>query len=247
MTKETVFALDNVSFGYDENKFVLEKISFDVNKGDFIALLGANGTGKSTLLKILDGLIFPNEGKISFLGKDLSEKSLKDGDFKFFFRKEVAFLFQNSDVQLFCSTVEEELSFTLLQLGLPQPEIEKRVIEIAKIFDIIDFLPLSPHKLSEGEKKKIAFASLLPQNPSVFLLDELTSNLDPKNERFAKDFLKTLHNSQKTLICATHDLDFAKSFADKIAVIGQNHNICAFGETKEVLENEKLLLKENII
>lgn len=247
MKNEPLFVLENVSFSYNEGKKALDGISITIEEEEFIAFLGANGTGKTTLLKILDGLVFPQEGKVIFREKEINEKALKNVDFRFFFRKEVAFLFQNCDVQLFCSTVKEELSFTLLQLGFNEFEIEKRVNESAEMFNLKDLLNLSPHTLSEGEKKRVALASLLPQNPSVFLLDEVTNNLDPKNEKFVKSFLKKLNESRKTIICATHDLEFARSFATKVGVIDQLHSLSAFGETEEILNNKELLIKENLI
>jgi cobalt/nickel transport system ATP-binding protein len=244
---DKVFVLDNISFGYGKNDLALKNVSFQIEKGESVALLGANGSGKSTLLKILDGLIFPQAGIVSALGEELTEKSVGSPSFRFKFRKEVALLFQNSDIQLFCETVEDELAFTSLQLGVPKDELSKRVEEIASAFNLQHFLKKPPYNLSDGEKKRVALASILVHNPSVFLLDEPTSHLDPKNVRFVSSLLKELRNSEVTIIFATHEIELAHTLAQRVILLGENRQIGRDGEAREILEDRELLEKDNLL
>jgi cobalt/nickel transport system ATP-binding protein len=242
-----IVEIKDLSFSYNNRDSVLNDVNLKVDEGECLAILGMNGSGKSTLLKIVDGLIFPQKGEVIIFGKNLSEKSLKEKDFRFLFRKEVALLFQNSEYQLLCENVKDELSFTLFQLETEFSEIEKRVKDVAAFFEIDDYLDKSPHNLSEGEKKRIAFASLLPQNPTIFLLDEPTSHLDPKNVKFIKNLILKLNEIGKTIIFATHELTLVKEIARRVVVIGKDHSIKREGSPLQILEDAHLLEEENLI
>ncbi len=242
-----IVEIKDLSFSYNNGNSVLNGINLQVGEGESLAILGMNGSGKSTLLKIIDGLIFPQKGEVIVFEKTISEKCLEEKEFRFMFRKEVALLFQNSEYQLLCENVKEELSFTLFQLGAKVSEIEKRVNEVASFFEIDNLLDKSPHNLSEGEKKRIAFASLLPQNPSLLLLDEPTSHLDPKNVKFIKNLIMKLNESGKTIVFATHELELAKEIAKRVIVIGKDHSIKREGSPLQILEDAHFLEEENLI
>lgn len=248
MNLNKIFILENVSFKYPQSiQPIFKNINLEIYENDFIVVLGANGSGKSTFLKILNGLIFPNEGKITAFGKELSEESLSRGEFRFFFRKEVALLFQNPDAHLICPTIYEELSFTVKQLGLKEDEIEERIKDVIELLKINLDLNRIPYSLSEGEKKLIAFASMLPQNPSVFLIDELSSNLDPKRNRFFERILKNLNEIGKTIILTTHDINQAKNLGKKVFLTSKSNNILIFENINKLLNDEKLLSNEDLI
>ena len=144
--------------------------------------MGANGSGKSTLLKILDGLVFPTAGTVKAFGAPLTEDALEDPAFRREFRSRVGFVFQEADVQLFCSNARDELAFGPLQLGLPEDEVERRVDEVAAQLRIEKLLDRPPYSLSGGEKKRVAIASVLTMEPQVLLLDEPSSALDPRSQ-----------------------------------------------------------------
>lgn len=244
---EKLFSLENVSFGYGGNGLAVKDVSFTVARGESVALLGANGSGKSTILKILDALIFPSSGKFSAFGREIDEKAAKDPGFRLVFRKEVALLFQNSDIQLFCEKVEDELAFTSLQLGMPGEEIKARIKEISGIFRLEGMLGKAPYNLSDGEKKRVSLASVLVHGPSILLLDEPTSHLDPRSVRFVSSFLKKLQEAGMTIVFATHEIALAKTLAQRVILLGENHSVSAQGDTDIILEDRGLLEKENLI
>lgn len=174
----TQFIVDNVQFAYPGSAPSLAGVSFRVDAGERVALLGANGSGKSTLLHLLDGLYFPQAGTITAFGQPLTEEALERPPFGPRFRRDVGFLFQNSDAQLFCATVEEELAFAPLQLRWPAAEIRRRMDDVLELLEISHLRDRTPQALSGGEKKRVALASLLIVNPAALLLDEPTAGLD---------------------------------------------------------------------
>lgn len=244
---EPVFELSNVSFAYN-NKFpALNNISLSINKGDRIAIIGANGTGKSTLLSMLDALIFPSSGTCNFLGNTLTEKDMNDFQRQLSFRKKVGFVFQNPDIQLFCPTVKEDILFGPLQLGIEKEEIHSRFEKTVECMRIEHLLERSPHQLSIGEKKKIAIASVLIIQPDVLLLDEPTAGLDPQTTRDIIGILFNEHKAGKTIIFATHDLHIVEEIADIVHVFGALHNVIRSGRPEEVLLDQKFLQENNLI
>ena len=244
---DTAFSLKGVSFDYQAGMPALSQISFDIARGEKVALLGANGSGKSTLLKVLNGLEFPSRGALTCFGDAISETALKDEDYACRFRRRVGFVFQNSDSQLFCSTVRAELAFGPLHLRLPPTEIETRVAEVASMLEITQLLERAPFRLSGGEKKKVALASILVINPDVILLDEPTNNLDPRSQRWLIDILLKLNEAGKTIVSATHDLDVANEISDRAVVLTEDHGLAAIGPTRDILHDTNLLTSVNLI
>ncbi len=243
-----IFDIKNITYSYPGEKLSVKDISFTVKQGERLALLGANGSGKSTLLHILDGLYFPQTGSITAFEKLLTEDSLEHPPYGPFFRKEVGFLFQNSDAQLFCSTVEEEIAFAPLQLKWSTDEIMQRIDDVMNLLEISRLRDRTPQNLSGGEKKRVALASLLVVNPSVLLLDEPTAGLDPRSQSMLLEILEQLNTQAGiTLITATHDLTLLPHLADRALVICEDHQLKADGSAHEILHDVDLLLSVNLI
>ena len=246
---ENVFELQNVSYSYSENHSALTNISMVVRAGESIAILGANGSGKSTLLKILCGLIFASSGTTKAFGSALSEAGmeLNRSEFARYFRRRVGMVFQDADSQLFSPVVWEEVSFAPLQLGLPEEEVQNRVNESLNLLGIPHLKNRSPQTLSEGEKRKVALASVLSLSPDVLLLDEPSSDLDPRTRVWLSGFLNELHSAGKTIITATHDLELAADTSDHCIILNEQHGIAGAGPTAEMLNNWNLLLDANLV
>ncbi len=224
----------------------LDGLNLTIMPGQRIAVLGANGSGKSTLLSILDGLYFPQKGSVTFCGEPLTEDRLQTQEIEFDFRRRVALVFQNPDVQLFNPTVFDEVAFGPLQLRWPKEQILLRVSEMLEQMEITHLKDRSPHHLSTGEKKRVALASVLILDPEVLLLDEPTAALDPKSESQMIDFLVSCSGGRKTVVTATHDLDLIEDIADCCHVF-QRGRIVATGAPAEILNDNALLLSTNLI
>jgi cobalt/nickel transport system ATP-binding protein len=243
----TDFCLEKVSLEYRPGVPALDGIDLTIDHGEQVAIVGANGSGKSTLLKLLDGLIFPTSGAVTAFGAPLTEDALEDPVFRREFRSRVGFVFQEADVQLFCSNAEDELAFGPLQLGLSQEEVGRRVQEVAQQLRIDKLLDRPPYTLSGGEKKRVAIGSVLTMQPQVLLLDEPTSALDPRSQVWLLGVLETWKREGRTAVLATHDLSAAAESADRMVVLSEEHTIVADGPPGEVLGQRDLLLAVNLI
>jgi cobalt/nickel transport system ATP-binding protein len=246
-SSKPIFDLKAVSYSYPNGQVGLNNINFTVSEGEVVVLLGCNGSGKSTLLKLLDGLIFPNKGIFSAFGKQINKHSFENESFSQFFRRQISLVFQDSDIQLFSPTVYEELAFGPLQLGMPDEKVRERIEEIMNLLEIAKLKDKEPHQLSGGEKKKVAIASVLTVSPSILLLDEPTNNLDPRTKAWLIELIDKLGNSLKTVIASTQDLEFARRVADRIVVIGENHQVVADDDSEIILADTKLLTSANLI
>lgn len=239
--------VEQVQFSYPGQGLSLDSISFTVKRGERVALLGANGSGKSTLLHLLDGLYFPQAGTVTAFGQVLSEEVLEQTAFGPRFRRAVGFLFQNSDAQLFCPTVEDELAFAPLQLRLPAAEVRQRIEDTLHLLEIAHLRHRSPQSLSGGEKKRVALASLLVVNPTVLLLDEPTAGLDPRSQAMLLDLLDQLNQAGVTCLTATQDLALVPHLAERALVLSEDHRLVADGPAAELLANTTLLHEVNLI
>lgn len=244
---DKIMELECVSFGYRAGETALKKINLNINRGEKIAILGANGSGKSTLQKILNGLLFPTEGLYRAFGQIVTEETLNDVQFSKAFRKRVGFIFQNSDAQLFSSSVWEEIAFGPLQMKLSHEQVKERVDGVIRMLDLGPLQDRPPYRLSGGEKKKVAIASVLSLNPEILILDEPTNGLDPRTQRWLINLLRDLNKAGKTLITCTHNLDIVEEIADRVIVFSEDHSIAAQGTPNEILSNEQLLLEVNLI
>ena len=242
-----LISVEKVSFAYKGQPACLQAVSFEVRRGERVALLGPNGSGKSTLLCLLDGLFFPASGRITALGEDLTEEALDSEPFGPRFRSSVCFLFQNADAQLFCPTVEEELAFGPLQLGWEAAEIRRRSRDILNLLEIAHLRERTPQALSLGEKKRVALGALLILSPAILLLDEPTSGLDPRSQTLLVNILESLREMGLTLLTATHDLELLPHVADRAIVLGEDHAVHADASVDDVLGDTGLLLSVNLV
>ena len=242
-----IFSLKDVKYSYLKRFTALDGIDLEIRAGESVVFLGANGCGKSTMLKLLNGLIFPASGEVRAFGEVLDEARLEKSDFRRFFRTRVGFIFQHSDIQLFCPTVFEELAFGPLQLDIPERQVRERVNELLAMLGIEHLADRSPLHLSGGEKKRVAIASVLAMNPEVLLLDEPTNGLDPRTQRWLVDLLTELSRAGKTVITATHDLSMVDEIASRIVVISEEHRVAAEGNPGAILSDMDLLLRANLI
>jgi len=216
-----------------------------IEEGKRIALLGANGSGKSTLLRLLDALHFAQEGRVSFCGEPLKAERFQEEAFHFAFRRRVGLVFQDSDVQLFSPTVFDEIVFGPLQLRWPV-EIRSRAPAIMERMEILHPKERPPHRLSGGEKKRVALASVLILDPDVLLLDEPTAGLDPRGESQIIDLLASWSDGKKTAVVATHDLGLAEDIADECVLL-QSGRVVAQREPQDILQDTNLLQSANLI
>jgi len=242
-----IFSVDNISYSYPEGQCALDGITFSIAAGESVVLLGANACGKSSLLQVLDGLIFPNSGSISAFGEPLTQQRLQAAAFSQQFRRKVGLVFQEAEAQLFCPTVKDEIAFGPLQLGMTQPQVLARVEEMLKLSGLSDSGDRAPYNLSGGEKKKVALACVLAVEPEVLLLDEPTGGLDPRSQTWLIETLLQLREAGKTLITATHDLSIVEEIADRVLVMGEDHKLWAEGTPQKILDDLDLLLAVNLI
>ncbi len=237
--QSTVFEANAVSFSYS-SVLALRDLSVKIARGERIALLGANGSGKSTLLRLLAGLAFPDQGSIFYLGNELTAARLEQKKFFYEFRRSVGIVFQNPDVQLFNPSVLDEVAFGPLQLGWPKSEVRNRVEETLWRLGIASLAERGPHRLSGGEKKRVALASVLVTEPEVLLLDEPIESLDPASQNGIIELLSSMASGRRTVITATHDLSALESIADRCIVI-KSGAVAAEGDPYTILHDAHLL------
>lgn len=234
-----ILKLENVSYTYpsDEGEpfLALKSINLSVEKGEFVCILGHNGSGKSTLAKLLNGLYTPTEGKVYVKGMDTSDESkLLD------IRRSAGMVFQNPDNQMVATVVEEDVAFGPENLGVPSPEIRRRVDESLAQVGMSAFAASAPHKLSGGQKQRIAIAGVLAMRPELMILDEPTAMLDPQGRAEVMETVWKLNREQgMTLVHITHFMEEAIG-ADRILVMSQGE-IDLSGKPREVFAQEERL------
>ncbi|MDD3224687.1 MAG: ABC transporter ATP-binding protein, partial [Clostridium sp.] len=204
-------------------------------------------SGKSTLMKILNGLIFPKTGEYIFKNENITEKSLKNDMFSKKFHKQIGFVFQNSDAQLFCTNVYDEIAFGPRQMGMNEDEVKNRVIDTLQFLKIEKLKDRQPYNLSGGEKKKVAIATTLVLNPDIYIFDEPMNGLDPKTKRFLRKFMMDINSAGKTILCSTHDFEYVKGVFKRAIVFSEEHEIIKDDAYTSVMEDEEFLRKNNII
>lgn len=235
--------LINISFSYNP-KIVLKDINLKINKGERAVLLGSNGCGKTTLFKIIDGLLFPKEGKYFFNNLLIDKNFFNKNENTKIFRSSVVMLFQSPDVMLFNPTCFDEIGFGLRQLGKKEEEVKEKVSYWLDVLGIKKYEKIPPFELSGGEKQKLAIASILAIEPSLVLLDEPMANLDPKSQG---EVLELLYDLPITTFISTHNLSMAQELGERAVVLSEEHQIIYDGDINEVLKNEEILIKANLI
>jgi energy-coupling factor transport system ATP-binding protein len=190
-----------LSFGYTSDSQLFNDISLSFNLGEQVAIIGRNGSGKTSLVKLLNGMIKPQKGRIRISGESIREKSIAD------IATKIGFVFQNPNQMLFTNTVEKELALSLLRLNLGKKEQNLRIDEMLSFFDLKDYRNSHPRSLSRGEKQKLALATVLIQKPQVIILDEPFSGIDYKQRNILEKYIKILSEEGKLIILITHNID----------------------------------------
>lgn len=207
---------EQVSYHYDSGgqREALFPLSVCLYEGEKIAVLGSNGAGKSTFFLLANGVLSPRSGTILLHGEPIGKKEKQ----RMQLRRSVGLVFQDPDVQLLAGTVEEEVSFGPMNLSLPEEEVCRRVEMALESLGLTEYRNRGPQYLSGGEKGRVAIADVLAMEPQIMLLDEPSSNLDPSGRQLLEETLETLHKKGMTLMVATHDVDFAWHWADRVLV-----------------------------
>ncbi len=209
-----MFELINASYEYPGGVLALNDVSLHIAEGSSVALTGENGCGKTTLLRVLNGLVFPTKGEYRFAGDKIDKQTLKNAQFAKQFHRRVGYVFQNVDSQLFCGGVEDEIAFGPRQLELSEEECKRRVDDCLALLGIESLRTRAPYATSGGEKRKIAFASVLSLNPDALVMDEPLAGLDASTQNRILSLLKTLRKAKKTLVFATHNEGLVEQIAD---------------------------------
>lgn len=226
-----MLAIEKLNYAYPDGHQAIRDVNLKIEEGESIALVGANGAGKSSLFKLIIGISEIKEGSIKVEELAVGKKTLKD------IRRKVGMVFQNPDDQLFMTKVYDDIAFGPRNELLTEAEVEERVVNALEQLGITHLRDRMPHRLSGGEKRVIAIASVLAMNPRVILFDEPTSFLDPQARR---NVINTLDSLKMTKIIATHDLDMALDICDRVIIL-HHGSVFADGTVKDILLDEKLL------
>ena len=231
----------NLKYSYNKDYQALKGVSLKIERGQMVALLGKNGAGKSTLFLNLNGIYEPDEGKVFIDGEELKydKKSLLK------FRQKVGIVFQNPDDQIFAPTVEEDVAFGPLNLGLSMEEVQDRVEEALERVGMSGLEKKAPHHLSGGQKKRVAIAGILAMKPEIMVLDEPTAGLDPQGVSDLSILLNELNEEGITIIISTHEVDLVPNYADKVFVLVDGLLI-GEGTPKEIFAQPEILEKANL-
>ena len=221
----------HVSFAYETGNPVLQDVSFTIQEHESVGLIGANGAGKSTVMKLILGLLFPSEGEVYVHGIRVSKDTLAD------VRKMCGFVLQNSDSQMFMPTVKEDLLFGPLNYGMSRKEAEEKADAVLEQLQITALKERYNHRISGGEKRMAAIASVLTMEPDVILMDEPTSALDPYNRR---QIIQVIRSLSVTKVLTSHDLDMILDTCQRVILIG-NGTVQADGPAPAILRDQSLL------
>jgi cobalt/nickel transport system ATP-binding protein len=229
---QPLIAVSHLGFRYPDGSAALSHITFDLHPGESVGIVGPNGAGKTTLLLCLAGILQRAEGALTVAGLDPGNSQQRTG-----LPEHVGLVFQNSDDQLFCASVEDDVAFGPLNLGLPREEVQQRVTTALAQVGMAGMEDRVPGKLSGGEKRRVALAGVLAMHPKILLLDEPTQFLDPRGRRELATLLTSLAIAQ---LIASHDLDFVLQTCRRVVLIDAGKQV-AVGTTPEVLGNAALM------
>ena len=219
-----IINLSHISYNYEEVS-ALNDISLEIYAGELIFFTGPNGCGKSTLFKLLNGLIFPTKGEYYFDNKKIDKNTLQDNIFAKNFHKRIGYIFQNPDVQLFNATVYDEIAFAPRQMNLDEDIIHQRVNELLIYLNIQHLQNRPSYHLSGGEQKKVALAAILALNPDILMIDEPLNGLDNKTRQWFKDFLIDFIKANKTILISTHEQELLSLPHRRIIKFNDEHTI----------------------
>ncbi|MBO4819745.1 MAG: ABC transporter ATP-binding protein [Firmicutes bacterium] len=221
----------NVSFSYEKERPVISDLSFKIEEGETVGLIGANGAGKSTVMKLFLGLLMPDSGSILVDGKELTKEVLSD------VRKALGFVLQDSDDQMFMPTVIDDMMFAPLNYGMSREEAEAKADEVLEKLGLTELKNRYNHRISGGEKRMAAIATILAMEPKVILMDEPTAALDPYNRRMVINTIKEL---PQTKVITSHDLDMIMDTCSRVILLSKGR-VAADGPAEEILKDKDLL------
>lgn len=230
----------NVYFSYRSGFEALKDVSVTIEDGEFVAIMGQNGAGKTTLVKHFNGLLKPTKGQVLVNNVDVSRVSVAT------LSKNVGFVFQNPDHQLFSETVEEEISFALRNFGFEESTVENRVTWALNLLGLAQYRKTSPFMLSGGERKRVALASVLAWNPEILILDEPTIGQDYQQKEKLRQFVLQMRTQKKTVIIVTHDVEFVAECNPRVLLMREG-KIIANGEAKKILTKPDILEQASIV
>lgn len=219
-----IINLSHISYNYEEVS-ALNDISLEIYAGELIFFTGPNGCGKSTLFKLLNGLIFPTKGEYYFDNKKIDKNTLQDNIFAKNFHKRIGYIFQNPDVQLFNATVYDEIAFGPRQMNLNEEIIHQRINELLIYLNIQHLQNRPSYHLSGGEQKKVALAAILALNPDILMIDEPLNGLDNKTRQWFKEFLIDFIKANKTILISTHEQELLSLPHSRIIKFNDEHTI----------------------
>jgi energy-coupling factor transport system ATP-binding protein len=235
-----VINVKDISFTYPSGVEALTSVSLEVEDGEFLAIMGQNGAGKTTLIKHFNGLFKPTKGEVLVDGINTRTASVAE------LARNVGFVFQNPDNQLFCETVEEEIAFALRNFGFEEDALEKRVTWALELLSLTEYRKTSPFLLSGGERKRVALASVLAWGPKVVVLDEPTIGQDQLQKDKLRQFILQLNTQGKTVVIVTHDVEFVAECNPRV-VLMSGGSIVGDGVGKSVLTDIERLNRASII
>lgn len=236
-----VLKTDNLNYIYHDGVHAIKDINIKIKEGEKVAIMGPNGAGKSTLFLHFNGLKEPDRGNIEVDGEKMvyNKKELLE------IRQKVGIVFQNPNDQLFAPSVEEDVAFGPMNLGLPIEEVEKRTAEALELVEMSDSKDKPPHHLSGGQQKKVAIAGIIAMRPEIMILDEPTAGLDPQGVDQILEILNKLNEERMTIVISSHDVEMINDFADHIFVLKEG-KIIGDGTPDEIFSNHELLEKANL-
>ncbi|NSB12288.1 energy-coupling factor ABC transporter ATP-binding protein [Clostridium beijerinckii] len=237
--KKLILKIEDLNYTYGNGKSALDGVSVDIYEGEKIAVIGSNGSGKSTFFLNVDGVLTPEQGKIFYRDMIINKKNLKE------LRKNIGIVFQDADNQIIASTVRAEVGFGPMNLKLSKGEILKRVDEALEYMNISHLKDRPPHYLSGGEKKRVSIADIIAMKSEIIIFDEPTAALDPLNAMMLEDVLLKLGTEGKTMLISTHDVDFTYRWAERVLVFCEG-KIIADGSPLEIFKNKEILKQANL-
>lgn len=230
----------DLNFAYTNKKYILKNLSFSVDEGDFLAIVGPNGSGKTTLAKILTGLLKPSSGTISLYGEDILTIAPLE------ISKKMGFVFQNPEHQFLSDTVYNEIALSLRLANKSEEFIKKKVNDLLKQFELIEFKEKNPFSLSQGQKRRLSVATMLLWDQDILIFDEPTYGQDFKNSQQMWNILRDLNSAGKTIIVITHDMNFVSELTEKVILFFEGE-IKFFGNTFDLFQKRELLLNSNLM